>query len=353
MKQRRKSDRVIYRPLMSPQAIFDQKNILVTGGAGFIGSFLCEELIKTAKVICVDNFVSGTQKNIDQLLQYPNFIFLKHDLREPFVPEKFPELERFQVKLQGIQEIYHLACPTSPKEFDKYKIETLEANSTVMKHVLDFAVQYKAKVVNASSSVVYGPRPEENAFFVEEHLGAVDFLSPRACYDEGKRFTETMVVTYNQVHGLDAKSARIFRTYGPRMRLFDGQMIPDFITNALEGKDLVIYGDETFYTSLVYVTDVVEGLIKLMAAPADIGSVNIGSDQDLKLVEVAKMIVELTKSSSQIVFEEPLMFMTPLGLPDLTKVKERLGWIPIVTLGQGLQKTIEYTMANKEILGVQ
>ncbi|MBI4281329.1 NAD-dependent epimerase/dehydratase family protein [Candidatus Uhrbacteria bacterium] len=336
-----------------PQPIFDQKNILVTGGAGFIGSFLCEELVKGAKVICVDNFVSGSQANIDHLFRLPNFIFLKHNLREPLDLTAFPELERFQISLQGVQEIYHLACPTSPKEFDKYRIETLEANSIVMKHVLDLALQYKAKFVNASSSVVYGPRPAENAFFIENYLGAVDFLSPRACYDEGKRFTETMTATYRQVHGLDAKSARIFRTYGPRMRLFDGQMIPDFITNALDGNDLVIYGDETFYTSLVYVTDVAEGLIKLMDAPADIGAVNIGSDQDLKLAEVARMIVELTNSSSKIVFEEPLLFMTPLGLPDLTKVKERLGWIPIVTLGQGLQKTIEYTMANKGILGAQ
>ena len=166
------------------QPIFDQKIILVTGGAGFIGSFLCEELVKSAKVICVDNFVSGTQANIDALFRNPNFIFLKHDLREPFDPETFPELERLKIKFQGIQEIYHLACPTSPKEFDKYKIETLEANSVVMKHVLDLAVKYKSKVVNASSSVVYGPRPEENAFFVEEYLGAVDFLSPSACYDE-------------------------------------------------------------------------------------------------------------------------------------------------------------------------
>lgn len=333
--------------------VFDKKNVLVTGGAGFIGSFLCEELVKSVKVICVDNFISGSQANIDALLRNPNFIFLKHDLREPFDPETFPELERLQIKFQGIQEIYHLACPTSPKEFDKYKIETLEANSVAMKHVLDLAVKYKSKVVNASSSVVYGPRPVENAFFVEEFLGSVDFLSPRACYDEGKRFAETMVATYAQVHGIDGKNARIFRTYGPRMRLFDGQMIPDFITNALDGKDLVIYGDETFYTSLVYVTDVVEGLIKLMAAPKDIGAVNIGSDQDLKLFEVAKMIIELTNSSSNIAFEEPLLFMTPLGLPDLTKAKERLGWIPIVTLAQGLQKTIEYTMANKAILGMR
>ncbi len=336
-----------------PQPIFDQKNILVTGGAGFIGSFLCEELVKNAKVICVDNFVSGSQANIDALLRNPNFIFIKHDLREPFDPEAFPELERLQIKFQGIQEIYHLACPTSPKEFDKYKIETLEANSVAMKHVLDLAVKYQSKVVNASSSVVYGPRPAENALLVEDHFGAVDCLNQRAGYDEGKRFTETMVATYAQVYGIDGKNARIFRTYGPHMRLFDGQMIPDFITNALDGKDLVIYGDETFYTSLVYVTDVVEGMIKLMAAPKDIIAVNIGSDQDLKLAEVAKMIIEMTHSSSKIAFEEPLLFMTPLGLPDLTKAKERLGWIPIVTLAQGLQKTIEYTMANKAILGMR
>jgi UDP-glucuronate decarboxylase len=332
---------------MAKQTVLDKKNVLVTGGAGFIGSFLCEELVKTSNVICIDNFISGSQENIDALLRLPNFIFLRHDLREPIDLAGQPELEPFNIKFQGIQEIYHLAAPTSPKQFEQYRIETLEAHSLVMKHVLDMAKEHSAKLVHASSSVVYGPRPESGEAFTEAYTGIVDFLSPRAAYDEGKRFAETAVTTYRDVHGIDAKIARIFRTYGPRMRLLDGQMIPDFITNALDNADLVIYGDETFSTSLVYVTDVVDALMKVMDAPADIGPINIGSDHDLKLTDVAGKIIEQTGSSSRVRFADALLFMTALGLPDLRKAKDQLGWVPIVTLDQGLEKTIEYTKAQK------
>ncbi len=252
---------------MKKKTIIDKKNVVVTGGAGFIGSFLCEELVRDANVICVDNFISGSQQNIDHLLRLPNFIFIRHDLRTPLDLAQFPELERFRVPFQGVQEIYHLAAPTSPKEFEQYRIETLEAHSLVMKHVLDLAKAHEARLVHASSSVVYGARPADKTPFAESYLGPVDFLSPRACYDEGKRFAETAIATYRDVHGIDARIARIFRTYGPRMPIFHGHMIPDFMTDALDGKDLVIYGDASFSTSLVYVTDVVEALVKLMAVP--------------------------------------------------------------------------------------
>ena len=220
-----------------------------------------------------------------------------------------------------------------------------------MKHILDLGVRYSAKVLHASTSVVYGARKEDGRKFVEEDLGSVDILGPRACYDEGKRFAETCCVTYKQTKELDVRIARIFRTYGPRMPLFDGHMIPDFITNALDGKDLEIYGDETFRTSLVYVTDIVDGLVKLMSSPEGIVPVNFGSDLDVPLADVAQRILEMTGSQSKIVFKGSLMFMTQLGLPDLTKAKEKLGWIPLVTLDDGLKKSIDYTISHKSLLG--
>lgn len=336
---------------MSSSPVFEKKNILVTGGAGFIGSFLCEKLLVDARVVCVDNFITSQESNIDHLLKNSDFEFIRHDCTIPFDPEAFPELARFKVKFQGIQEIYHLACPTSPKRFDQYKMQTLYANAIGVKNALDLAVRYHAKFVHASASVIYGPRAADNHPYREEDLGVVNLLSPRACYDEGKRFAETMVETYRQVHALDAKIARVFRTYGPRMPLFDGQMIPDFITHALDNKALVIYGDETFKTSLVYVSDMVDGLVKLMQMPPDIGPVNLGSDLDVPLIDVAQRIIEMTGSTSRITFEPPLLFMTQLGLPDISKAKDRLGWLPLVQLDEGLKRTIDYTIAHKSLLG--
>ncbi|MBI2099145.1 GDP-mannose 4,6-dehydratase [Candidatus Uhrbacteria bacterium] len=331
---------------------FEKKNVLVTGGAGFIGSHLCERLLKDSHVICVDSFINSNERNIDRLLQLPDFEFLRHDMTKPLELESFKELDRFKVKFQGIQEIYHLACPTSAKNFDQFKLQTLESNSAAAKNAAELGVKYKAKVVHASTSVVYGPRRPDKEKFKETDLGAIDQLSPRACYDEGKRFAETICATYEQVHKLDVKIARIFRTYGPRQRLFDGEMVPDFIVDALEGRDLVIYGDDNFKTSLVYVSDIVDGLIKLMSAPSGIGPVNLGNDEEWKLADVAAKIIQMTGSSSKIRFEPPLLFMTPLGLPDLSKAKETLGWFPLVKLDEGLKQSIDYTLAHKELLGI-
>jgi UDP-glucuronate decarboxylase len=185
----------------------------------------------------------------------------------------------------------------------------------------------------------------------DEEFGAVDMRSPRACYDEGKRFAETCCSTYAQVHNVDVRVARIFRTYGSRMPLYDGQMVPDFITDALDNKELVIYGDETFKTSLVYVSDVVDAMVKLMSLPENIGPVNIGSDLDIPIVDVAQRIIEMTGSTSRITFQPPLMFMTQLGLPDITKAKDKLGWLPLIGLDDGLKKAIDYTIAHKGLLG--
>lgn len=334
--------------------IFDKKNVLVTGGAGFIGSFLCEALLRqgNARVICLDNFVTSQESNIDSLLKSPDFEFIRHDINVPFDPEAYPELARFRIKVQGIQEIYHLACPTSPKKFDQYKMQTLYANSLGMKNVLDLAVRFHARVIHTSTSVVYGARPADGHAFAEGEIGAVDVLSPRACYDEGKRFAETMCATYAQVHGLDVRIARIFRVYGPRMPLYEAHMIPDFILNALDQKDLEIYGDETFRTTLLYVSDAVEALIKIMQGPANLGPVNVGSDIDTRIIDVAQKIIDMTGSHSKIVFKEALLFLTPLGVPELTKIKESLGWLPLVTLDDGLRRTVEYAVSHRSLLGL-
>lgn len=336
---------------MAEKPIFEKRNVVVTGGAGFIGSLLCERLLQDSKVICIDNFSTSALENIDQLLKNPDFELLRADITEPIELEKYPELERFKLKFQGVQEIYHLACPTSAKRFEELRHATLLANSVGMRNVLDLAVKHGARFFQASTSVVYGPRRSDGTLFREQEFGAFDHLSPRAGYDEGKRWAETMCRTYADVHKLDIRIGRIFRTYGPRMPLFDGQMIPDFITNAIDGKDLVVYGNEAFRTSLVYVSDVVDAIVRLMRLPEDIGPVNIGSDYDLRIVDVAKRIIELTGSESKVVHEPEILFMTQLGLPDLTKAKEGLGWIPLVTLDQGLKKSIEYTVAQKGLLG--
>lgn len=335
---------------MSDQPIFEKKNILVTGGAGFIGSFLCERLLENARVICADNFITSSEANIDHLLKNPDFEFIRHDVSQPFDLDAFPELARFKIKFQGVQEIYHLASPTSPKKFDQFRMQTLLTHSMGTKNALDIAVKYRSKFLLSSSSVVYGPRPADMHPFEEYETGTADTQAPRACYDEGKRFAEAACTTYAKVHDLDIKIARVFRTYGPRMPLFDGHMIPDFILDALDGKALEIYGDETFRTSLCYVDDCVDGLIKLMEAPKGIGPVNIGSDNDMPIIEVAQHILEMTGSESQISFQPPLEFMTQLGIPNIGKAKERLSWLPLVTLDDGLKKVIDYTIAHKHLL---
>jgi len=330
--------------------IFEKKNVLVTGGAGFIGSHLCERLLKESKVICLDNFSNSDPRNINHLLQYPDFEFINWDINQPFDPDKFDELDKFKVKFQGIQEIYHLACPTNPKNFENNRIDNLKSASDSMFNSLNLAVRYKAKYVFTSSAVVYGPSTPERRSIKEAELGTFDHLSARACYDEGRRFAETCVSTFAQVFGLDAKIARVFTTYGTRMKLFEEQLIPDFIINAIEGKDLVIYGDEKFGTSLCYVTDMADGLVRLMSAPPEIKLVNLGGDEMVLYVDVAKMIVKLTNSQSKLVFEKPLLFLSSKGTPDTRYATENLGWMPLVRLEDGLQKAIDYVMANKEAL---
>lgn len=339
--------------MISETPIFEKKNVLVTGGAGFLGSHLCERLVREAKVICIDDLSNSSIQNIEHLLQYPDFEFIKYDINNDIDLDAFDELDKFKVKYQGVQEIYHLACPTSPKNFESLKIQSLWANSRAMLSTLNLAVKYRAKYVFTSSSVVYGDPTPEQYIFSEEDEGLVDHLSPRACYDEGKRFAETCVETYRQVYGIDAKIGRVFTTYGPRMHLRDGLLIPDFILNALEGKPLTIYGDKELSQSLCFVNDIIDGLVRLMKSSPDVDIVNLGSDYMLRMIDVAQMIIDLTESQSQIVFEDPLIFLTKKGIPDLQRAKNYLQWIPLVRLEDGLRKTIDYTIANKQMLGIQ
>jgi len=338
--------------MLKENPIFEKKNVLVTGGAGFLGSHLCERLLQEANVICVDDLSNSSIHNVDHLLQYPDFEFIKYDVNKPMDLDEFPELLKFKVKFQGVQEIYHLACPTSPKNFEDLKLHSLWANSNAMTATLDLAVKYKAKYIFGSSSVVYGPPSPAKNIFTETDEGLVNHLSPRACYDEGKRFAETCVETYRQVYGLDGKIARVFTTYGPRMKLRDGLLIPDFITDALEGRDLVIYGTEELAQSLCYVTDTVDGLMRLMSTGPEVSIVNLGSDEVLKMKDVAEMIIKMTDSSSRVVFEPPMVFLSTKGIPDLRRAKESLGWLPLVRLQDGLQKTINYAIASKEMVGL-
>jgi len=336
---------------MDKSAIFDKKNVLVTGGAGFIGSHLCDELLKTSKVICVDNFITGDEKNIDHLLSEPNFEFVNHDISLPMQLEDLPELEKFRIKFQGIQEVYHLACPTSPLDFQNNIIKTLDTVSLGTKNTLEIALNYKAKFMLFSSSVVYGPRSDDKVRIDESNIGQVDFLSSRSSYDEGKRFSETMTINYRRFYNMDAKIIRLFRTYGPRMELDKGNMIPDFVSNALDNKDLVIFGDENFMTSLCYVGDAIDAAIKLMDGDLS-GPYNIGSDVDARLSDVAQKIIEMTGSKSKIKFADKIEFMTPLCLPSIKKIREDLGWMPVVTLNKGLEKTIDDLRASKGLVDI-
>ncbi len=331
--------------------IFEKKNVIVTGGTGFLGSHLCERLLKEAKVICIDDLSNSAIENISHLLQYPDFEFIRYDVNRPIDLADFPELEKFRVSFQGVQEIYHLACPTSPKNFEQHRLRSLWANSSAMINTLDLAVKYRAKYLFTSSAVVYGETHDSMEAFTEETEGVIHHLSPRGCYDEGKRFAETCVDTYRQVYGLDAKISRIFPGYGPRMKLWDGRLIPDFITNALEGKDLVVYGDENTTQTLCYVSDIIDGLLRQMHTGSEVYIVNFGSDNLYRVADIARAIIQLTASNSKVTFDKPLDYINKKGIPNLTWAKEQLGWIPLVRLEDGLRKSIDFTLANKQALG--
>ena len=320
--------------------IFDRKNILVTGGAGFIGSHLCDELVKKHKVICLDNFTTGREENINHLLQNPNFEFIRHDLTQPIELESEPSLKSFQVEFQGIQEIYHLAAPGSPKAYTENPIETLTTCADATKNSLELAVKYQAAYVFASSASFYG-EPMEPTPFPENFWGYLDPIGLRSAEAEGKRFAESLVFHYYKMKKVNAKIARVFNVYGPRLRPDDGRMIPELVTHALKGEPLTVFGNPNDLTTLCYISDLVEGLVRLMKS-TEVGPINLGNPDGVQYDSLVKNIIELTGSKSAASYVPPAGVTVRQGIPNIRFAKERLGWFPVVTLPEGLRRTVDY-----------
>ncbi len=306
----------------------NQKRVLVTGGAGFLGSHLCQRLVTVGHdVLCVDNYFTGSKQNIIHLLDNPAFEVLRHDITFPLYVE--------------VDEIYNLACPASPIHYQFDPVQTTKTSVHGAINMLGLAKRVKAKILQASTSEVYGdpqvhPQPEE-------YWGHVNSIGLRSCYDEGKRCAETLFFDYHRQHGLPIKIARIFNTYGPKMHPNDGRVISNFIIQALEGKPITIYGDGMQTRSFCYVDDQVEAIVRLMDSPPDFtGPVNIGNPIESSILELAKQIIELTASKSRLVFQ-PLPHDDPRQrCPDIGLAKKTLGWEPKVPLDKGLKQTIRY-----------
>ena len=303
------------------------KNILVTGGAGFIGSHLCNKLLEQGNhVICLDNFFTGSRKNVTHLFGNPEFELIRHDIVEPIILE--------------VDQIYNLACPASPIHYQYNAIKTIKTNVLGVTNMLDLADETKARILQASTSEVYGDpivHPQK-----ETYWGNVNPIGIRSCYDEGKRVAETLMMDYHRQHNVDIRIIRIFNTYGPRMAQNDGRVVSNFIIQALKNEDITIYGDGSQTRSFCYVDDLVRGMIALMNTEGFMGPVNVGNDGEYTILDLAKMIIELTNSNSQIVFK-PLPSDDPCQRrPDLTLAKEKLNYVPMVHVKDGLMKTIEY-----------
>ena len=308
-----------------------KKKVLVTGGAGFIGSHLCDTLIKRGlKVVCVDNLITGSEKNINHLRKNKNFKFIKQDV----VKEKVGE--------GNINYIFHLASPASPIDYQNRPEETVLVNSLGTINILRLAVHNKARFLFASTSEVYGDPLEHPQ--KETYLGNVNSFGPRSCYDESKRFGETMTYIYIHKYGIDARIIRIFNTYGPRMQKDDGRVVSNFINQALSGKPLTVYGDGNQTRSFCYVSDLVSGIEKVMFTDGLIkGEVfNLGNPEEHSVLDLAKKIKKLTGSKSEIVFRPRPVDDPRQRRPDITKAKRILKWEPKVTVEKGLKKTIGY-----------
>lgn len=305
-----------------------KKRILVTGGAGFIGSHLCKKLLQqNHRVICLDNFFTGNEANIIPFLHHPDFELMEHDITVPFEVEA--------------DEIYNLACPASPIHYQYDPIKTVKASVVGACNILDLAQKIQAKVLQASTSEVYGdpllhPQPES-------YWGNVNPIGFRSCYDEGKRCAETLFMDYRRSYGLRIKIIRIFNTYGPNMQQNDGRVISNFIVQALKGEDITIYGGGEQTRSFQYIDDLLEGMVKTMDSEDDFtGPVNLGNPHESTMLELARLILQLTNSSSQIVYK-PLPPDDPTQRrPDITLARTKLGWYPQVALEKGLEETISY-----------
>ncbi|OSM05303.1 putative NAD-dependent epimerase/dehydratase [Magnetofaba australis IT-1] len=305
-----------------------RKQILITGGAGFLGSHLCDRLLADGhEVICVDNFFTGARDNIAHLRDNPRFELVRHDITWPLYME--------------VDEVYNLACPASPIHYQHDPVQTTKTSVHGAINMLGMAKRLGAKIFQASTSEVYGDpamHPQE-----ESYWGNVNPIGPRSCYDEGKRCAETLFFDYNRQHNVQIKVARIFNTYGPRMHPNDGRVVSNFIVQALRGDDITIYGEGQQTRSFCYVDDLIEGFVRLMDSPDEVtGPINLGNPGEFTIRQLAEQVIEMTGSGSKLAFK-PLPQDDPKQRrPDITRAKEQLGWEPKEPLSEGLKKTIAY-----------
>ena len=303
------------------------KRILVTGGAGFLGSFLCEKLLAANnEVIALDNYFCGNKKNIEHLFSNPRFEAIRHDVTQPIHLE--------------VDEIYNFACPASPIHYQHNPVHTTKTCVMGAINMLELARNVNAKIIQASTSEVYGDplvHPQN-----EEYFGNVNTVGPRSCYDEGKRVAETLFFDYHQQYGVEIKIIRIFNTYGPRMSINDGRVVSNFIVQALRGEDITIYGKGDQTRSFCYVDDLVEGIVNFMDEPSAKGPINLGNPREFTILELAEKVLKLTKSKSKIIFS-PLPQNDPMQRqPVIEKAQKLIGFSPKIELESGLEKTIEY-----------
>ncbi len=304
------------------------KRVLVTGGAGFLGSFLCERLLaEGCEVLCVDNFFTGTRHNIAHMLDNHRFELLRHDVCFPLYVE--------------VDEIYNLACPASPVHYQFDPVQTTKTSVIGAINMLGLAKRLKVRILQASTSEVYGDPSVHPQ--TEEYWGNVNPVGVRSCYDEGKRCAETLFFDYRRQHNMPIKVARIFNTYGPRMHPNDGRVVSNFVTQALKGEDITIYGDGQQTRSFCYVTDLIDGLYRLMQSSSDFtGPCNLGNPNEFTIEELARTVIELTGSKSKLV-RKPLPSDDPRQRqPEISKAKEKLGWMPKIPLREGLKETVKY-----------
>ena len=312
------------------------RTILVTGGAGFLGSHLCERLLERGEdVICLDNFFTGHKANVEHLLQHPRFELIRHDIVHPFYLE--------------VAQIYNLACPASPPHYQYNAIKTIKTSVMGTINCLGLAKRLNARVFQASTSEVYGD-PEVHPQ-TEDYWGHVNPIGIRSCYDEGKRCAETLCFDYHRQNGVDVRIVRIFNTYGPRMHPNDGRVVSNFIVQALKGEDITIYGDGNQTRSFCYVSDLIEGFLRLMNQDETTGPINLGNPGEFTMLELAENIIDLTGTSSKIVHEDLPLDDPKQRQPDITLAKKYLNnWEPEVPLREGLKKTIEHF---SETLGLE
>ena len=304
------------------------KSVLITGGAGFLGSYLCERFLKEGcKVICMDNLITGSLSNISHLEKSPNFKFIKHDV------SKYIDIE------DKIDIVLHFASPASPVDYLSYPIQTLKVGSLGTHNALGLSKAKKARFLLASTSEIYGD-PKVNPQ-IESYYGNVNCVGPRGVYDEAKRFAEAITMAYHKVHKLDTKIARIFNTYGPRMRKEDGRAIPNFINQALRNKPITIYGKGTQTRSFCFVSDLIEGIYLLSQRDVH-DPINLGNPYEMKILDLAKIIIELTKSKSKIVYKDLPQDDPEVRQPDITRAGKFLKWKPKIKLEHGLRETIKW-----------